>query len=282
MLFALPFAGVSQIVTLVILQVLSEDPIEGGFLIREPITHGLRGIRHLRHSNIDCAGYTVDNSSSSGSRKTYQKGELCSTILLRGGVPRTQLPCGSRPPVQFCSPTTPELCTPSIDELEPRAACRDISFRIEVSTALSNPLLFTDDGMPHLVDKGPGAGTLMFTPRNGQTGEARFRVVMEKALSSDDNVAERMDSSANVPISREFVIEIVQVNDPPVIGSIRDVIVLADSGRLERVFATDIFAEGKGFAHYNWQWDIVNMTLRGFVNMTLRMLRLNMESIARL
>jgi hypothetical protein len=273
MLFALPFAGVSQIVTLVILQVLSEDPIEGGFLIREPITHGLRGIRHLRHSNIDCAGYTVDNSSSSGSRKTYQKGELCSTILLRGGVPRTQLPCGSRPPVQFCSPTTPELCTPSIDELEPRAACRDISFRIEVSTALSNPLLFTDDGMPHLVDKGPGAGTLMFTPRNGQTGEARFRVVMEKALSSDDNVAERMDSSANVPISREFVIEIVQVNDPPVIGSIRDVIVLADSGRLERVFATDIFAEGKGFAHYNWQWDIVNMTLRGFVNMTLRMLR---------
>ena len=75
--------------------------------------------------------------------------------------------------------------------------------------------------MPKLVDRGPLAGTLRFTPRAGETGTARFRVVMEKAASSSMPA-----SPASQPVAREFVIEVVPVNDPPVIGQTRDITVL--------------------------------------------------------
>ena len=88
------------------IQVLSEEPLEGGDLIRTPIAKGMRGIRELTYSvSTDCTGYRT------WAARKYMQGEACSTILLRGGVPRSQLPCGEMPPVQLCSPTTPvRLC----------------------------------------------------------------------------------------------------------------------------------------------------------------------------
>ena len=241
------------------IQALSEGVLEGGDRIRVPISHGLRGIRHLQYSNMtDCRGYT---GIASGQQR-------CPTVLLRGGVPRTQLPCGELPPVQQCpdagagtgSPT-PHLCRPSVDPLEPRAMCRDISFRTEeVAQPRSNARLFADDGMPKLVDRGPLAGTLRFTPRAGETGTARFRVVMEKAASSSMPA-----SPASQPVAREFVIEVVPVNDPPVIGQTRDITVLAAGGRVDEVFSSHIVSDAVTSAdirNFTWQWDVVNSSRR--------------------
>ena len=227
-------------------QVLSEDPLEGGGLIRRPVSHGLRGIRELTHSvETDCAGYKI-GSLSGGIPFTFQPGGACSTILVRGGIPRTQLPCGEAPPVQECSPHTPHLCTPSVDPLEPPAQCREVSFRIEAlhDTALS---LFTEDGAPRLMETGPLKGALSFTPRSGVTGEARFRVAMEKAdmgVGESASGSRRLLVASSQPVVREFVISVLPVNDPPVIRSTYDVSVVSGSrANFTKIFASHISAE---------------------------------------
>jgi hypothetical protein len=226
------------------LQVLSEEPLQGGDLIRKPIAKGLRGIRELTHSaTMDCTGYKA-HGAAGAAPFSYQEGDACSTILVRGSIPRTQLPCGERPPVQECIPTTPHLCTPSIDPLEPRANCRDASFRMEPVADDDALRLFTDDGAPRLIEKGPLKGALTFTPRNGVTGEARFRISMEKAPVGAGGSGRRLLVAASQPVTREFVISVLPVNDPPVIRTILDLsVVSGSSANFTKVFAPEIIAE---------------------------------------
>ena len=150
-------------------QVLSEEAIEGGYGMRSPIAYGLSGIRDTTHSRTtDYRGYRA-TAATSGSAKDYLAGDTCSTILVRGSMPRTQLSCGTSPPRQHCPPDTPHLCTPQIDPLEPPAACWDVSFHTElVVTNDSNPRIFTDDGFPRVLDKPPLVGALAFTGASEQ------------------------------------------------------------------------------------------------------------------
>ena len=161
------------------------------------------------------------------------------------------MPCGERPPVQECSPTTPHLCTPSIDPLEPRPSCRDVSFRMEPVEGADSLRLFADDGAPRLMEKGPLKGALSFTPRHGVTGEARFRVSMDKAPVGAGGSANagnrRLLVAASQPVIREFVISVLPVNDPPVIRSVLDISVVSGSrANFTKVFAPDIIAEVRG------------------------------------
>ncbi len=76
-------------------QVLSEEAIEGGYGMRSPIAYGLSGIRGTTHSRTtDYRGYRAA-AATSGSAKDYLAGDACSTILVRGSMPRTQLSCAS-------------------------------------------------------------------------------------------------------------------------------------------------------------------------------------------
>lgn len=223
---------------------LSEEPLEGGGLIRSPIAKGLRGIRQLTHSTAtDCKGYKAKRAS--GFAHSYGPGEACSAILLRGSIPRTQLPCGEEPPVQFCSPTTPHLCTAQVDAMEPPPSCRDIKFHTAlVPGASSNPRLFTNNGAPRVIESGPHKGALSFTPRRGETGKARFRVTMEKTVSGKiTGTGGRRLLAASVPVVNEFFIEVLSVNDPPVIHELRDITLVSDAGPRLEVFATRISVE---------------------------------------
>lgn len=205
----------------------------------------------MTHSvDTDCTGYTTGGMPGS-SPFTYRQGDACSTILVRGSIPRTQLPCGEQPPVQECSPLTPHLCTPSVDPMEPPATCRDVSFHVEAFAGEAS--LFTEDGAPHLIERGTLKGALSFTPRSGVTGEARFRVSMQKAgmgagESAQANAASRrLLVAPNSPIVREFVISVLPVNDAPVIRRTYDVSVVSGSGiNFTEVFASDIVAEVPG------------------------------------
>ena len=242
---------------------LSEEPLAGGNSIRAPIAYGLRGIRQLTHSlTTDCSGYKKRPAMSGKDAEIFQAGDTCSTVLLRGTVPRTQLPCGEIPPVQLCSPATPHLCSPAVDPLEPPANCRDVVFRTEaIEESGLNRLLFTDDGAPRVVEKGPTKGSLSFTPRPGQTGKARFRVVMEKRASDPlEGAASRQLLAANEPVVREFIIQVYPVNDPPIIRSTLDIQVDGDAGPRVEIFAPDVFAEGAGIQNYSWEWGVNNIT----------------------
>jgi hypothetical protein len=203
--------------------------------MRFPVAYGLRGIRGMTHSRTtDCRGYraTSTTSGSATGATGYLAEDACSTILVRGSVPRTQLPCGAEPPVQLCAQGTPHLCSPQIDPLEPPAACRDFVFRTEFVPGIdSNPRLFAEGGFPRIVDRGPLVGALSFTPRGGVTGKARIRVLGTTSSANSEAVA------------IEFEVEVVDVNDEPVIGTVIDKIVSFSDGPQVKVFASDIFTE---------------------------------------
>lgn len=129
--------------------------------------------------------------------------------------------------------------------MEPPASCRDINFDTSpVLGASSNPRLFTNDGAPRVIESGPHKGALTFTPRSGETGKARFRVTMGKAVSEEiADAGGRRLLAASVPVVHEFVIEVLSVNDPPVIHELRDITLLSDVGPRLEVFATRISAE---------------------------------------
>jgi hypothetical protein len=129
--------------------------------------------------------------------------------------------------------------------MEPPASCRDIKFHTApVPGASSNPRLFTNAGAPRVIESGPHKGALSFTPRSGETGKARFRVTMEKTVSGKmAGAGGRRLLAASVPVVNEFVIEVLSVNDPPVVHELRDITLVSDAGPRLEVFATRISAE---------------------------------------
>ncbi len=88
---------------------------------------------------------------------------------------------------------------------------------------------------PRIVPDGSGNGDLLFTLADDRFGTAAFDLtVRDNGPTGGDN--------ANASPTRRFTINVNSVNDPPTFNAPAEVVVDEDSGRYNRVFATNLSA----------------------------------------